>query len=96
MAAHTALLTTILRHPNPQNILPVLSQHTMIGPFIAGTEVTTADGALFPTFVFLRHILPKYFGWKDVFAGRPKLAAWWDAISKDPEAAKVGLIMMSA
>jgi hypothetical protein len=36
------------------------------------------------------HMLPKYFGWRDVFAGRPKLAAWWAAVQVDAEAARVG------
>ncbi|KAF5838786.1 hypothetical protein DUNSADRAFT_2248 [Dunaliella salina] len=45
-------------------------------PFITGSEMTTADGALFPTIVFMQYILPKFFGWKDIFANRPKLAVW--------------------
>ncbi|KAG2500784.1 hypothetical protein HYH03_001546 [Edaphochlamys debaryana] len=59
------------------------------GPFMAGSEVTSADAALFPSFVFIEFILPKFFGWKDVFAGRPKLAAWWAAMKADPVAAGV-------
>ncbi len=27
--------------------------------------------------------------WKDVFAGRPKLAAWWKAVNADAELGKV-------
>lgn len=34
-------------------------------------------------------MLPGVFGWKDVFAGRPKLAAWWAALQKDPAAVRV-------
>jgi len=58
-------------------------------PFICGADITAADGALFPTMVFLVHMLPKYFGWSSVFEGRPKLEAWWEAVQKDAEAAKV-------
>eukprot|EP00877_Chromochloris_zofingiensis_P012564 jgi/Chrzof1/7561/Cz02g28140.t1 len=60
-----------------------------VGPYIAGTSITSGDSALFPTFVFMNHILPKYFGWSSVFAGRPKLEGWWAAMQQDPHAAKV-------
>lgn len=59
------------------------------GPFLAGPEVSFGDGALFPTFVFFTHILPSKFGWPGVFEGRPKLEAWWAAVSADPEAQRV-------
>ncbi|GIL70070.1 hypothetical protein Vretimale_3346 [Volvox reticuliferus] len=59
------------------------------GPYVAGSQVTSADAALFPTFVFFEFMLPTYFGWKDVFAGRPKLAAWWNNMKADPVAAKI-------
>ncbi|KXZ55975.1 hypothetical protein GPECTOR_2g1527 [Gonium pectorale] len=59
------------------------------GPYVAGSEVTAADAALFPTFVFFEFILPTYFGWADVFAGRPKLGAWWAAMKADPVAAQI-------
>jgi hypothetical protein len=54
------------------------------GPFIAGATMTAADSALLPTFVFLTFILPRFFGWADVFAGRPQLRAWWAAMQQDP------------
>lgn len=59
------------------------------GPFIAGREPSTADAALFPTWVFIAHILPKHFGWTDVFAGRPNTAAWWEAMRADTCGARV-------
>jgi glutathione S-transferase len=60
------------------------------GPFIAGAEITTADAALAPTFEFMTFILPKYFGWKDVFAGRPALKAWWQGLrGRDAHMARV-------
>ncbi|KAF8069416.1 GST3 [Scenedesmus sp. PABB004] len=61
-----------------------------VGPnYIAGDAITAGDSALFPTFVFCTYILPRYFGWPDVFAGRPKLAAWWAALQRDPHAKRV-------
>jgi len=59
------------------------------GPFIAGREPSTADAALFPTYVFIEYILPKHFGWKDVFAGRPRTAEWWEAMRLDTCGARV-------
>lgn len=60
------------------------------GPFIAGAEPSTADAALFPTWVFIEHILPKHFGWTDgVFVGRPKTEAWWKAMCADTCGARV-------
>eukprot|EP00879_Flechtneria_rotunda_P008174 GHRR01008563.1.p1 GENE.GHRR01008563.1~~GHRR01008563.1.p1 ORF type:complete len:206 (+),score=58.71 GHRR01008563.1:1275-1892(+) len=52
-------------------------EHICVGPYVAGPEITSGDSALMPTFVFMTFILPRYFGWRDVFAGRPRLAAWW-------------------
>lgn len=59
------------------------------GPFVAGSEISFGDCALFPTFVFFTEILPKHFGWASVFEGRPKLERWWAEVQKDPEAARV-------
>ncbi|PSC73230.1 glutathione S-transferase [Micractinium conductrix] len=64
-------------------------EDVVAGPFVAGEEISFGDAALFPTFVFFTEILPKHFGWPGVFGGRPKLAAWWEAVQKDPEAARV-------
>lgn len=66
-----------------------LLENIVQGPFFCGNEISYADGALMPTFVFLTHILPRHFGWESVFKGRPKLGNWWNNISKDPAAAKV-------
>ena len=62
---------------------------TIIGPYVCGEEISYADGALLPTFVFYTWILPRHFGWESVFTDRPKLEAWWKAVSADPEAARV-------
>lgn len=59
------------------------------GPFIAGAEPSTADAALFPTWVFIEYILPKHFGWADVFGGRPHTKKWWDAMCVDTCGARV-------
>lgn len=54
-----------------------------VGPFVAGNELSYADSALLPTFVFFNHILPRHYGWGSIFTGRPKLQTWWNAMSKD-------------
>ena len=64
-------------------------EEMVVGPFFCGKEISFADSALFPTFVFYTWILPRYFGWGSVFTERPKLNAWWGAVSRDPEAARV-------
>lgn len=61
----------------------------VVGPYIAGSTITAGDSALLPTFVFITFILPRYFGAKDVFAGRPKLAAWWSNMQADLVAKRV-------
>lgn len=69
--------------------LDVLEKTVIGGPFVCGKEISFGDGALLPTFVFFTYILPRHFGWNSVFTNRPKLAAWWDAVSADPEGARV-------
>lgn len=64
-------------------------ERTIVGPFVAGDTIAFGDGAIIPTFVFYTWILPRHFGWESVFTGRPKLEAWWRAVSADPEAARV-------
>lgn len=59
------------------------------GPLFLGSRMTTADASAFPHFVFMTYMLPQFFGWENVFGGRPKLAAWWDTIQQDPVAARV-------
>ena len=66
------------------------------GPFVAGKELCGADAALFPTFVFYTHMLPRRFGWTDVFADKPRLRRWWDAMCADKEAATVRAEMREA
>lgn len=59
------------------------------GPYIVGDEMSTADFSLFPTFVFMTYCLPRHFGWADLFAGRPKLGAWWSKMLEDADVKKV-------
>ena len=47
----------------------------VVGPYVVGEELTTADGALLPNLCWMNYILPQFFGWDDVFKNRPKLAA---------------------
>ena len=56
---------------------------------VAGREPSTADAALFPTYVFMEYLLPKLFGWDDIFAKRPRTREWWDAMRTDTCGARV-------
>ena len=39
-------------------------------------------------FVFMTHLLPKYFGWENVFDGRPSLERWYKHMSTEDACAK--------
>lgn len=56
---------------------------------LPGDKPSIADASIFPHFVFITYMLPRFFGWPDVFSGRPRLAEWWAAVQRDPLAAKV-------
>ena len=47
------------------------------------------DCAVFPTMVFAEYSLLKFFGWSTLFAGRPKLEAWFTAMVEDPVSGRV-------
>lgn len=53
------------------------------GPFVAGDSPSFADAAVFPTLIFMDFLLPKYFGWKSAFEGRPALEREYAAMMKD-------------
>jgi diadenosine tetraphosphate (Ap4A) HIT family hydrolase/glutathione S-transferase len=57
------------------------------GPFLCGQEVSLADATLFPTLIFIEHMLPKF----DIEAGiPPKMAKWFASLKvKDPDFKKV-------
>ena len=44
---------------------------------------------MFPTYVFLERILPRYFGWDDAFANRPRTKTWFRAMARDDCGARV-------
>lgn len=58
-------------------------EHEVKGPFLAGRQVTAADGILYPSFVLYHNALPAHFGWEDwtseaLFYKRPRLHAWFE------------------
>lgn len=60
------------------------------GPFIAGRDPCYADAALFPTYVFVERILPKYFGWDaDVFGEAPRTKTWFNALARDAGGSRI-------
>ncbi|KAK9825038.1 hypothetical protein WJX74_002766 [Apatococcus lobatus] len=61
----------------------------VVGPYVVGDELTTADGSLLPNLCWMNYILPQLFGWENVFKNRPKLAACWQTIQQDEAASKV-------
>mmetsp|Transcript_56152 Transcript_56152/g.102975 ORF Transcript_56152/g.102975 Transcript_56152/m.102975 type:complete len:248 (+) Transcript_56152:90-833(+) len=47
------------------------------GPWAVGTELTYADVAMFPTYIFITELSPRSFGWGSIFSTRPKSGAWF-------------------
>lgn len=51
------------------------------GPFLTGAEITHSDAALFPTMIFMQHMLPKFTPpgaqFSEVETFGPKLTKWW-------------------
>ena len=71
-----------------QTVLETLASRSD-GPFLLGSELTFADCTWFPSFIFMTFILPRYFGWGDVFANKPRLAVWWAATNAHPAGERV-------
>jgi len=50
------------------------------GPYMMGEQLTLADMTWFPTSIFMEYMLPRVYGWPDIFsvpeAGFPKLCRW--------------------
>jgi glutathione S-transferase len=57
--------------------------------YAVGGALSQADGAIVPQLVLAREWIPDLFGVGDPMAGLPKLAAYWQAIQKDPIAARL-------
>ncbi|CAE8618392.1 unnamed protein product [Polarella glacialis] len=65
------------------------------GPYLTGADIGHSDAALFPTMVFMQHVLPKFMqpGWEfnaeEAFG--PKLVRWWKFMTSGsvPAATKV-------
>jgi glutathione S-transferase len=58
------------------------------GPYAVGGALSLADCTLVPGFFFITRLLPM-FGQANPLEKHPKLAAWWQAVQKDPNAARV-------
>ena len=59
-----------------------------------GGKISLADFTWFPTTVFMEFMLPRIFGWPNIFAsgedhGFPKLSKWWNSFAKQTHFAAV-------
>ena len=61
----------------------------IVGPYCVGDQVTEADFAMYPTFIFFQKLMPLVFGWGCVFENRPKLKAWWHKVDELDAAKRV-------
>lgn len=72
--------------------LKFLNEH-ISGPYICGDTLTLADFTWYPTTIFMEFMLPRVFGWPDVFRETsgpfPELAKWWMKVTEEPSFAKV-------
>ena len=64
-------------------------EHLCVGPYMSGSNFCLTDSSAYPHFVFMTEMLPRYFGWPDVFADRAKLKEWWQLVQQDDIASKV-------
>eukprot|EP00933_Yihiella_yeosuensis_P043799 TRINITY_DN38773_c0_g1_i1.p1 TRINITY_DN38773_c0_g1~~TRINITY_DN38773_c0_g1_i1.p1 ORF type:complete len:297 (-),score=58.88 TRINITY_DN38773_c0_g1_i1:129-1019(-) len=69
-----------------------LNDH-LVGPYLIGDKVTLADFTWYPTTIFMEFMLPRVFGWPNIFSTGesplPKLAAWWEHLTSQPAFAEV-------
>uniref|UniRef100_A0A7S1MGU6 Glutathione transferase n=1 Tax=Alexandrium catenella TaxID=2925 RepID=A0A7S1MGU6_ALECA len=69
-----------------------MNQH-IVGPYLCGGQLTLADLTWFPTTIFMEFMLPRVFGWPDVFREHegpfPALARWWCKLSEEAAFKKV-------
>lgn len=66
------------------------------GPCAQGDTLTLADCALVPILLFVEKVPPMFGGPADSFAGRPKVAAYWQAVQANPVAAGILAEMKAA
>ncbi len=71
-----------------------LEDHAVLSPYLAHATLTLADMTWFPTLVFMEFMLPRVFGWPDLFADGapqlPRVAAWYQRLQREhPEFAEV-------
>ncbi|GHP01387.1 hypothetical protein PPROV_000014300 [Pycnococcus provasolii] len=58
------------------------------GPYLAGAAISLADFTWFPTAVFMEFMLPRVFGWPNVFHEHdayPRLTAWFQHLLRDDD-----------
>jgi len=56
-------------------------------PFLVGDQMTLADMTWFPTTIFMEFLLPRVFGWHDIFnegGTFPKFTKWFTHLRQDP------------
>merc|ERR1712217_614721 len=59
----------------------------IVGPYLCGEKLTLADFTWFPTTVLMEFLLPRVFGWSDIFrevdGSFPNIARWWTKVSEE-------------
>jgi len=61
-------------------------EDNMVGPYLAGPQITLADMTWYPTTIFMEFMLPRVFGWPQVFKDSnhfPKLVEWFALLGKN-------------
>merc|ERR1719215_902370 len=66
----------------------------VVGPCLCGEQLTLADFTWFPTAIFMEYMLPKVFGWPELFNPEattpfPVLATWYMKLKQQPAFAAV-------
>lgn len=88
--ARSAKLAEIWKQLSWIEAQPTLGQ----GPHLCGEQLTLADLTWFPTAVFMEFMLPRVFGWPQLFSSDastpfPKLAGWYERLRGQPAFAAV-------
>jgi len=61
-------------------------EENTVGPYLAGPRITLADMTWYPTTIFMEFMLPRVFGWPQVFHETehfPKLTSWFAELGKN-------------